>query len=130
MSRMQNGGMCKRKVQVQNEETISVTASVTSSGCSKEGMKGIIFGLSMDKRLLLEQNQSLQKRVEKLEYERVIWKGGENVEPKTFKKHLKERPFNCTEGGCGKAFTLRKDLVKHISQVHLKSVNDSSFGRK
>ena len=105
---------------MENEETTSVTASVTSSGFSKESMKGVIFGLSKEKGLLLEENKSLQKKVEKLEHGRMMKNRSENVEAKTFKKHLKERPFNCTEEGCGKAFTLRKDLVKHISQVHLK----------
>ena len=103
-----------------NEETITVAASVTSSGYSKEGMKGVIFGLSKEKRLLLEQTKSLQKKVGQLEHERMVRKGCENVEPKTLKKHLTERLFICTEEGCGKTFTLRKDLVKHMSQVHLK----------
>ena len=59
MARQKKGKMYKKKLRVQkgqiiDEETISVTASVTNGGHSKEGMKGIIFGLSKEKRLLLE----------------------------------------------------------------------------
>ena len=82
------------------------TASVTNGGHSKEGMKGIIFGLSKEKRLLLEQNKLLRKKVEKLELERVARSGDENVQARTFSEHLKEKLFNCTEEGCGKAFAL------------------------
>ena len=59
----------EKKVRVQkgkiiDEETISVTASVTNSGQSKEGMKGLIFGLNKEKWLLLEQNTgSFRKNV-------------------------------------------------------------------
>ena len=89
MARQKKGKMYKKKLRVQkgqiiDEETISVTASVTNGGHSKEGMKGIIFGLSKEKRLLLEQNKMLQKKVEKLEHERREREGGENVEAKTF----------------------------------------------
>ena len=110
MARVQTRKVFKKKSRMENEETTSVTASVTSSGYSKEGMKGIIFGLSKEKGVLLEENKSLQKKVEKLEHESMMRKGGENVEANPFKK-LKERPFNCTEDGCGKAFALRTDLV-------------------
>ena len=124
MARIQKRKVLKKmqvqKIQKIDEETISVTASIASSGQSKEGMKGIIFGLSKERGLLLEQNMSLQERVAKLEHERLAREGGEDVEPKTFNKHLKKKPFNCTEEGCGKAFALRNDLVRHISQVHLK----------
>ena len=139
MARQKKGKMYKKKLRVQkgqiiDEETISVTASVTNGGHSKEGMKGIIFGLSKEKRLLLEQNKLLRKKVEKLELERVARRGDENVQARTFSEHLKEKLFNCTEEGCGKAFALRKDLVKHISQVHLKErkyiCEEDSCGKK
>ena len=68
------------------------TASVTNGGHSKEGMKWIIFGLSKEKRLLLEQNKLLRKKVEKLE--RVARSGDENVQARTFSEHLKEKLFN------------------------------------
>ena len=63
--RVQKEKTYEKKVRVQkgkiiDEETISVTASVTNSGQSKEGMKGIIFGLNKEKWLLLEQNKSLE----------------------------------------------------------------------
>ena len=111
MARQKKGVMYEKKLRVQksqiiDEETISVTASVTNGGHSKEGMKGIIFGLSKEKRLLLEQNRLLRKKVEKLELERVARSGDENVQARTFSEHLKEKLFNCTEEGCGKAFAL------------------------
>ena len=128
MARQKKGKMYKKKVRVQkgqiiDEETISVTASVTNGGHSKEGMKGIIFGLSKEKRLLLEQNKSLRKKVEKLELERVARSGDENVQARNFKEYLKERPFSCTEEGCGKIFSLKTDLVRHRRGVHLKEKN-------
>ena len=70
MARIQNRKVFKKKSRMENEETTSVTASVTSSGYSKESMKGVIFGLSKEKGVLIEQSKSLQKKVEKLEHER------------------------------------------------------------
>ena len=72
MARLEMGELPKKKVQEHNgqtvdEETISVTASVTSGGHSKEGIKGVILGLSKKNGLLLEQNEVLHKRVKKLE---------------------------------------------------------------
>ena len=115
----------EKKVRVQkgkiiDEETISVTASVTNSGQSKEGMKGLIFGLNKEKWLLLEQNKYLQKKVGELELEKMARRGVEKVKARTLKDHMKAKSFECTAEGCGKAFALRKDQVKHISQVHHK----------
>ena len=59
MARIQKRKVLK-KMQVQkipkiNEETISVTASIASSGKSKEGIKRIFFGLSTAPRKVVER---------------------------------------------------------------------------
>ena len=129
MTRLERGKTSKKvkvqkhKNQTVGDETISVTASVTSGGHSKEGMKAIIIGLGEKNSRLLEQNEALQKKVEKLEQDSRGRKREGKVEAKTSKAHLKERPFKCKEEGCERAFAMKKVLVRHKRVVHLKERN-------
>ena len=119
VARLARGELPEKKVQEHRSqtvdgETISVTASVTSGGHSKEGMKGVILGLSKMNGLLLEQNEALNNRVKELEQDL----RGRNMGDVKAKK--KEITFHCDEEACRMAFALRKDLDRHISTVHLK----------
>jgi len=117
MARLERGKSSKN--QTVGEETISVTASVTSGGHSKEGMKKIIIGLGEKNSLLLEQNAALQKKVEMLEQDSRGRKEDQKVEAKASKERLKERSLKCNEVGCGRAFAMKEELARHKWGVHL-----------